>query len=257
MEKLIRMTQMDEPLGMNSLDGIESMLNEDEYTRIFPHGSGPKLVGFKCEASRESDVSFDFRSAIHRVVGNYYGALQVMAAEFQLPTPLVPTRRSYYVRYCKQHADGTWVVVDVSLDNIHPSPAPRCRRRPPGIVLSATTSFWLPVPPKRVLISCVTRTPVMSGIFYQMVELSKKWHTLLMAGIQEIMVAIFPDGTAAHGVGMDEYGSTGGSLLTVAFQILVESGPTTKLSLGSVATVNNLIACTMERIKASLSCESA
>ncbi|KAJ6367461.1 hypothetical protein OIU78_000089 [Salix suchowensis] len=243
---------MDEPLGMNNLDGIESMLNEDEYTRIFPHGSGPKL-------------SFDFRSAIHRVVGNYYGALQVMAAEFQLPTPLVPTRRSYYVRYCKQHADGTWVVVDVSLDNIHPSPAPRCRRRPPGIVLSATTSFWLPVPPKRVLISCVMRTPVMSGIFYQMVELSKKWHTLLMAGIQEIIlcgstsirVAIFPDGTAAQGVGMDEYGSTGGSLLTVAFQILVESGPTTKLSLGSVATVNNLIACTMERIKASLSCESA
>uniref|UniRef100_A0A6N2NE29 HD-Zip IV C-terminal domain-containing protein n=1 Tax=Salix viminalis TaxID=40686 RepID=A0A6N2NE29_SALVM len=43
---------------------------------------------------------------------------------------------------------------------------------------------------------------------------------------------------------MDEYGSTGGSLLTVAFQILVDSVPTAKLSLGSVATVNNLIACT-------------
>ncbi|KAJ6701089.1 HOMEOBOX-LEUCINE ZIPPER PROTEIN MERISTEM L1 [Salix koriyanagi] len=107
MEKLIRMTQMDEPLGMNSLDGIESMLNEDEYTRIFPHGSGPKLVGFKCEASRESDVSFDFRSAIHRVVGNYYGALQVMAAEFQLPTPLVPTRRSYYVS-TKMSKKASW-----------------------------------------------------------------------------------------------------------------------------------------------------
>jgi homeobox-leucine zipper protein len=69
--------------------------------------------------------------------------------------------------------------------------------------------------------------------------------------------AIFPDGTAAHGVGMDESGSTGGSLLTVAFQILVDSVPTAKLSLGSVATVNNLIACTVERSKASLSCESA
>ncbi|KAF9663658.1 hypothetical protein SADUNF_Sadunf17G0074300 [Salix dunnii] len=64
------------------------------------------------------------------VARNYNGALQVITAEFQLSTPLVPTRESYYVRYYKQHADGTWVVVDVSLDNIRPSPTPRCRRRP-------------------------------------------------------------------------------------------------------------------------------
>ncbi|KAJ6770316.1 HOMEOBOX-LEUCINE ZIPPER PROTEIN MERISTEM L1 [Salix purpurea] len=41
---------------MNNLDGIESVLNEDEYTRIFSHGVGPKPVGFKREASRESAV---------------------------------------------------------------------------------------------------------------------------------------------------------------------------------------------------------
>lgn len=63
--------------------------------------------------------------------------------------------------------------------------------------------------------------------------------------------AILPDGTISHETG------AGGSLLTVAFQILVDSVPTAKLSLGSVATVNNLIACTVERIKASLSGESA
>ncbi|KAF9670397.1 hypothetical protein SADUNF_Sadunf13G0064000 [Salix dunnii] len=112
-------------LAINSLDGIESVLNEDEYTRIFPHSVGPKPVGFKCEASGESAVKLSTR-----VARNYNGTLQVMTAEFQLPTPLVPTRESYYVRYYKQHADGTWVVVDVSLDNIHPSPTPRCRRRP-------------------------------------------------------------------------------------------------------------------------------
>jgi homeobox-leucine zipper protein len=38
---------------------------------------------------------------------------------------------------------------------------------------------------------------------------------------------------------------------------LVDSVPTAKLSLGSVATVNSLIACTVERIKASLSGEGA
>ncbi|KAF9661370.1 hypothetical protein SADUNF_Sadunf19G0061800 [Salix dunnii] len=112
-------------LAINSLDGIESVLNEDEYTRIFPHSVGPKPIGFKCEASGESAVKLSTR-----VARNYNGTLQVMTAEFQLPTPLVPTRESYYVRYYKQHADGTWVVVDVSLDNIRPSPTPRCRRRP-------------------------------------------------------------------------------------------------------------------------------
>ena len=58
-----------------------------------------------------------------------------MTAEFQVPSPLVPTRESYYVRYCKQHADGTWAVVDVSLDNLRPSPAVRSRRRPSGCLI--------------------------------------------------------------------------------------------------------------------------
>lgn len=80
------------------------------------------------------------------VAGNYNGALQVvlnkikhslisylilqistfisyvsplqMTAEFQVPSPLVPTRENYFVRYCKQHVDGTWAVVDVSLDSL-------------------------------------------------------------------------------------------------------------------------------------------
>jgi len=78
-------------------------------------------------------------------------------------------------------------------------------------------------------------------------------------------VALLPSGFAilsdGNGVGGETGGGggagAGGSLLTVAFQILVDSTPTAKLSLGSVATVNSLIACTVERIKASLSGESA
>lgn len=61
--------------------------------------------------------------------------LMQMTAEFQVPTPLVPTREVYFVRYCKQHGDGTWAVVDVSLDNLRPSPIARCRRRPSGCVI--------------------------------------------------------------------------------------------------------------------------
>lgn len=61
--------------------------------------------------------------------------LMQMTAEFQVPTPLVPTREVYFVRYCKQHGEGTWAVVDVSLDNLRPSPIARCRRRPSGCVI--------------------------------------------------------------------------------------------------------------------------
>jgi len=60
--------------------------------------------------------------------------------------------------------------------------------------------------------------------------------------------AILPDGPGMNRGSILDVGS-GGSLLTVAFQILVDSAPTAKLSLGSVATVNSLIKCTVERIK--------
>jgi homeobox-leucine zipper protein len=58
-----------------------------------------------------------------------------MTAEFQVPSPLVPTRENYFVRYCKQHSDATWAVVDVSLDNLRPSPISRSRRRPSGCLI--------------------------------------------------------------------------------------------------------------------------
>ncbi|KAG2717050.1 hypothetical protein I3843_03G156400 [Carya illinoinensis] len=474
MEELVKMAQMGEPLWMTNHDGT-STLHEDEYIRTFPRGIGPRPTGFKCEASRETAVvimnhinlvelvmdvdqwSTVFSGIVSRamtlevlstgVAGNYNGALQVMTAEFQVLSPLVPTRESYYVRYCKQLSDGTWAVVDVSLDTLRPSPAVRCRRRPsgcliqempngyskvtwvehvevddrgvhnlyhqlvssghafgakrwvatldrqcerlasamasnipsgdvgvitnqegrksmlklaermvisfcagvsastahtwttlsgtgaddvrvmtrksiddpgrpPGIVLSAATSFWLPVSPKRVfdflrdensrnewdilsnggvvqemahiangrdtgncvsllrvnsanssqsnmLIlqeSCTDRTA--SFVIYAPVDIVAM-NLVLNGGDPDYVAllpsgfAILPDGTSDLGGGAIGEADSGGSLLTVAFQILVDSVPTAKLSLGSVATVNNLIACTVERIKASLSAENA
>ncbi|MQL90185.1 hypothetical protein Taro_022777 [Colocasia esculenta] len=47
-----------------------------------------------------------------------------------------------------------------------------------------------------------------------------------------------------------------GSLVTVAFQILVSSLPSAKLNMESVATVNNLISTTVQQIKAALNCPS-
>ncbi|KAK4347026.1 hypothetical protein RND71_033365 [Anisodus tanguticus] len=478
MEELICMAQTGEPLWIPSLDiNSTETLCDEEYVRTFPRGIGPKPLTLNSEASRESavvimnhinlvEILMDvnqwtsvFAGLVSKamtlevlssgVAGNYNGALQVMTAEFQVPSPLVPTRENYFVRYCKQHVDGTWAVVDVSLDNLRPTSVSRCRRRPsgcliqelpngyskvmwvehvevdekavhsiykplvnsglafgakrwvatldrqcerlasamanniptgdvgiitspagrksmlklaermvmsfcagvgastthtwttlsgsgaddvrvmtrksiddpgrpPGIVLSAATSFWLPVSAKRVFDflrdensrsewdilsngglvqemahiangrdpgNCVSLLRVNSGnsnqshmlilqesstdstgsyVIYAPVDIVAM-NVVLSGGDPDYVAllpsgfAILPDGSTNHhgGGSNSEVGSAGGSLLTVAFQILVDSVPTAKLSLGSVATVNSLIKCTVERIKRAVTCENA
>lgn len=76
---------------------------------------------------------------------------------------------------------------------------------------------------------------------------------VVMNGGDSAYVALLPSGFA---IVPDGNGSGEGSLLTVAFQILVNSLPTAKLTVESVETVNNLISCTVQKIKAALQCES-
>lgn len=76
---------------------------------------------------------------------------------------------------------------------------------------------------------------------------------------------ILPDGLLDHGgdgasTSSNVHGNIGrssGSLITVAFQILVSSLPSAKLNLESVNTVNNLISTTVQQIKAALNCPSS
>ena len=79
---------------------------------------------------------------------------------------------------------------------------------------------------------------------------------LVMSGGDSAYVALLPSGFAIlpDGGGGGAH-KAGGSLLTVAFQILVNSQPTAKLTVESVKTVNNLISCTVQKIKAALNCE--
>ena len=62
-----------------------------------------------------------------------------MHAELQVLSPLVPVREVNFLRFCKQHAEGVWAVVDVSIDTIREnSVAPNfvnCRRLPSGCVV--------------------------------------------------------------------------------------------------------------------------
>jgi homeobox-leucine zipper protein len=63
-----------------------------------------------------------------------------MQAELHVLSPLVPVREVNFLRFCKQHAEGVWAVVDVSIDTIRDtSGAPptfvNCRRLPSGCVV--------------------------------------------------------------------------------------------------------------------------
>ncbi|XP_023519981.1 homeobox-leucine zipper protein MERISTEM L1-like [Cucurbita pepo subsp. pepo] len=473
MEELCRMAHAGEPLWVPGENSME-MLNEDEYLRTYSTGIGPRILGLSLEASRETsivafnhlklvDILMDvnqwsniFCGIVSRALtlevlstgvgGNYNGALHVMTAEFQVPSPLVPTRENYFVRYCKQQTDRSWAVVDVSLDYLRPTPTSRTRRRPsgcliqelpngyskimwvehvevddravhnlykrvvtcglafgakrwvatldrqcqrltnssaanipavdicvvtgqegrrsvmklaermvrsfcsgvgaasahnwttlstidsdhvrvmarkslddpgrpPGIVLNAATSFWIPIPPNRVFHflrdqntrsqwdvlsngglvqemarigndrnpgNCVSLLRVnstnssqsnmlilqescsdISGCYITYAPVDTVAMNMVLSGGDPDYVALLPSGFAIlpdgpsgpdAPAGILEFGS-GGSLLTVAFQILVDSVPTAKLSLGSVATVNSLIKCTVERIRAAVMCE--
>ncbi|XP_060209578.1 homeobox-leucine zipper protein HDG2-like [Lycium barbarum] len=480
MEEFVQMAFMQEPLWFPSIENGTNLLNEEEYFRIFQRGIGPKPVGFKTEATKESAVvimnhvnlveilmdvnhwSSLFSGIVSRastidvlstgVAGNYNGAVQVILAEMQVPSPQVPTRECYFARYCKHRVDGTWAIVDVSLDHLRAGSAAKCRRRPsgcliqempngyskvtwvehvevddtevhniykplvnsglafgaqrwlatldrqcerlasamatniptndpsnmvlatpesrssmlklaermvnsfssgvsstagsqwktisegietdenvrvmtrksindpgrpPGIVLSAATSFWLPISPKTVfdfLRDENTRTEwdILSnmGVVQEMAHIANGRETgncvsllrvnsenasqsnmlilqesstdptgsyviyapidvaamnIILSGGDPDYVALLPSGFAILPDGpptgpsarATNYNGSGGSLLTVAFQILVDSVPTAKLSVGSVATVNNLITCTIERIKRALTPEAS
>ncbi|KAK8974983.1 hypothetical protein V6N11_014395 [Hibiscus sabdariffa] len=439
MDELVKMAETDEPLWIKSLEGGREILNHDEYLRTFSPCIGTKPTGFVTEASRETGMVIINSMALVETLmdsnrwaemfpcmiartsttdvissgmgGTRNGAIQLMHAELQLLSPLVPVREINFLRFCKQHAQGVWAVVDVSIDNVRetsgtPAAFVNCRRlpsgcvvqdmpngyskrqcqclailmsstlptgdhnalsasgrrgmlklaqrmtenfcagvcastvhkwnklnagnvdedvrvmtrksvedpgEPPGIVLSAATSVWLAVTPQRLFDflrdeglrsewdilsnggpmqeiaripkgqdhgTCVSllRSSAMipsqnsmlilqetcidaagSLVVYAPVDITAM-HVVMNGGDSSYVAllpsgfAIIPDCPGPNSNG--RLGGVGGSLLTVAFQILVNSLPTAKLTVESVETVNNLISCTVQKIKAALQCES-
>ncbi|CAL0318335.1 unnamed protein product [Lupinus luteus] len=481
MDELVKLAQTGEPLWIRSLEGGREILNHEEYLRTFTPCIGLRPNGFVSEASRETGMviinslalvetlmdanrwaeMFSYMVATtsttevisNGINGTRNGALQVMNAELQVLSPLVPVREVNFLRFCKQHGEGVWAVVDVSVDTIRETSGaptfPNCRRlpsgcvvqdmpngyskvtwvehaqyeesqvhqlyrsllssgmgfgaqrwvatlqrqseclailmssatlardhsaitaggrrsmlklaqrmtnnfcagvcastvhkwnklnpgnvdedvrvmtrksvddpgEPPGVVLSAATSVWLPVSSQRLFDflrderlrsewdilsnggpmqemahiakgqdhgNCVSllRASAMNSnqssmlilqetsidaagslVVYAPVDIPAMH--VVMNGGDSAYVALLPSGFAivpdgSHNGGGNDGDNGGenrvsGSLLTVAFQILVNSLPTAKLTVESVETVNNLISCTVQKIKAALQCES-
>ncbi|KAK9950893.1 hypothetical protein M0R45_006359 [Rubus argutus] len=70
---------------------------------------------------------------------SYKEQKQIMSAEFVLSTPKVPAREVQFVRYSHQQMDGSWIVVDVSVDEWRKfqrrTTRSICRKRPSGCLI--------------------------------------------------------------------------------------------------------------------------
>ncbi|CAH8391634.1 unnamed protein product [Eruca vesicaria subsp. sativa] len=141
MDELIRLAEVDNPLWIKCSKSENDSMNHEEYTSLF---AGSKHPGFAAQGSRETglvllnsltlvEILMDTNrwaemfecivaaastvQAISNGSGrSRNGSLQLMQAEFQVMSPLVPIRQVKFLRYCKQHGDGLWAVVDVSYD---------------------------------------------------------------------------------------------------------------------------------------------
>ncbi|KAJ8773434.1 hypothetical protein K2173_004264 [Erythroxylum novogranatense] len=73
--------------------------------------------------------------------------------------------------------------------------------------------------------------------------------------------SILPDGLESRPLlitsRQEEKGTEGGSLLTIAFQVLTNTSPAAKLSMEFVESVSTLISCTLQNIKTSLQCDDS
>ncbi|XVE58587.1 hypothetical protein DITRI_Ditri04bG0181600 [Diplodiscus trichospermus] len=167
MDEFIKMAQLETPLWIKGLDGGIETLNLEEYRRTFSSFTGMKPMGYTTEATRDTGLVFlrslalvetlmdanrwaemfpcmISRAATIDVLSSGTGitgdnALHVMDAEFQVLSPLVPARQVRFIRFCKQHSEDVWAVVDVSIDANQDAGNsqmfPNCRRLPSGCVI--------------------------------------------------------------------------------------------------------------------------
>ncbi|XP_071683573.1 homeobox-leucine zipper protein ROC9 [Lolium perenne] len=147
LEELKAMSSSGEPLWVRSMETGRDILNYDEYVRLFRRddddaGDQDQRGTWSVEASREGGVVYlDTTQLVHAFMdanqwkelfpsmiakastldvirsgedNDQDGVVQLMLAEVQTLTPMVPTRELCFARYCKKLAPEKWAIVDAS-----------------------------------------------------------------------------------------------------------------------------------------------
>ncbi|XP_011011276.1 PREDICTED: homeobox-leucine zipper protein MERISTEM L1-like [Populus euphratica] len=125
--ELMRIIEMEDSQNLAKLYESNASTNGTQHKPMFQQDAEKNFL--QTEASRHIGfVRMDATSLVECL-------MDVMKAEFHIPTPLVNIRESQFARYCKQIGPGTWGVVDVSLDSLFPYPLVIFRRRPSGCLI--------------------------------------------------------------------------------------------------------------------------
>ncbi|KAK9724576.1 hypothetical protein RND81_05G083700 [Saponaria officinalis] len=149
MDELLALAQAESPLWFQSLDEGRELLNYEEYSKRFSPFSAVRPSSIVNDATRVASSVFISSSELVDIMmfprkwkdmfpclvskaatieilfnsnnGTRDGELQLMNAEIVFPSPFIPVRHEKFLRFSKQHSEGMWTVVDVSLDTIRES----------------------------------------------------------------------------------------------------------------------------------------
>ncbi|KAG2539146.1 hypothetical protein PVAP13_9NG362142 [Panicum virgatum] len=113
---------------INSITLVDAFLDANKWMELFP-----SIV------SKARTIQVINHGAASGHLGS--GALVLMQAEVQFPSPLVTAREVVFFRYCVHNPEeGTWSVVDFpaegfQLEALQTSSVVKCRRRPSGCII--------------------------------------------------------------------------------------------------------------------------
>ncbi|KAE8704716.1 Homeobox-leucine zipper family protein [Hibiscus syriacus] len=148
----------DSPFWIKGSDGSLETLNLEQYSRAFPSFIGMKPTGYQTEATRATGLVSLRGSALVEAVMDanrwvemfpclvYKAAtidvLSPMDAEFHVLSPLAPARRQRFIRFCKQHSEGVWIMVDVSIDTTRDAADKYAFSTAGGSLLALSSRIW-------------------------------------------------------------------------------------------------------------------
>ncbi|XP_059071629.1 homeobox-leucine zipper protein PROTODERMAL FACTOR 2-like [Cryptomeria japonica] len=132
-EEFIWMVDANEPVWVKKplADGTIEILNTNQLYGTFPQGMGLSS-NMKREGSRDTSIVSITGAELVDLF------MDVMYAELQILSPLVPTRHISFLRFSQQPTNGMWIVVDFSLENLNYSISPSVgwyHKHPSGCVI--------------------------------------------------------------------------------------------------------------------------
>ncbi|XP_060197329.1 homeobox-leucine zipper protein ANTHOCYANINLESS 2-like [Lycium barbarum] len=165
--ELLKLAENGEPLWLKSLDGGGETLNLEAYARSCTRFTLMKPGHFTTEATRAFGTVFSNSQTLVETLmnesqwvetfscivgktstidvisgdigGSRSGTLQLIQTEFQIISNLVPVRKIKFLRFCQQVGEGTWIVMDVSVDTMqegsHQCEIENCRRLPSSCIV--------------------------------------------------------------------------------------------------------------------------